>query len=67
MYCELAFAACLAVMVGGLAWMGSHVVREIREDSQAAYDRRYEKECELRSQARPENAPCMLTDPCQQH
>jgi len=66
MYCELAFAACLAVMVGGLAWMGSHVVREMREETQAAYDRRYEKERKLMSQARPEKAPCMLTDSCQQ-
>lgn len=66
MYCEFAFAAFLTIMIGGLAWMGSHVVREMREDTQAAYDRRYEKERELMSQARPEDIPCMLTDSCKQ-
>jgi hypothetical protein len=48
MYMDFAAAGfCLAVF-SGVLWMGSVMVHDVREERQAAYFRRHEKELELK-------------------
>ena len=50
MYMDFAAAGfCLAVF-SGVVWMGSVMVHDVREERQAAYFRRHEKELELKGQ-----------------
>lgn len=50
MYMEFAAAGfCLAVF-SGVVWMGSVMVHDVREERQAAYFRRHEKELKLKGQ-----------------
>lgn len=50
MYMDFAAAGfCLAVF-SGIVWMGSVMVHDVREERQAAYFRRHEKELQLKGQ-----------------
>ena len=61
MYVDLVCVGFLLTVCGGIAWIGSFAAREAREESQAACERRREKERLLKSQVTYH--PCTLSHP----